>query len=151
MTVRDRIVLPHGFKTRDAEAWVSLVVAADHLTQGAEEICERFELTAVQFNVLRILRGAEPGGHPRGEVARRCVHRSPDITRLIDRLVRRRLVERVRSPEDGRLSVARITRAGLALLDRMDPAMNELMRQSLAPLSTAEKRELARLCDALVP
>jgi DNA-binding MarR family transcriptional regulator len=151
MPVRDRIVLPRGFKTRDAEAWVSLVVAADHLTRGAEAICARFDLTAVQFNVLRILRGAEPGGHPRGEVARRCVHRAPDITRLIDRLVRRRLVERVRSPDDGRLSVARITRAGLALLDRMDPAMNELMRESLAPLSAAEKRELARLCDALVP
>lgn len=151
MTVRQRIVLPRGFKSLDAEAWVSLVVAADHLTRGAEAVCATFELTAVQYNVLRILRGAEPGGHPRGEVARRCVHRSPDATRLIDRLVRRRLVQRVRSPEDGRLSVARITKAGLALLDRVDPVMDELMTQVLAPLGADEKRELARLCDALVP
>lgn len=151
MTVRERIVQPRGFKSLEAEAWVNLVVASDHLTRGAEAVCARFDLTGVQYNVLRILRGAEPGGHPRGEVARRCVHRAPDITRLIDRLVRRRLVERARSPEDGRLSVARITRTGLALLDRMDPDMNEFMRQSLASLSTGEKRELARLCDALVP
>ena len=70
---------------------------------------------------------------------------------MLDRLERRHLVERVRSPDDARLSVARITKAGLTLLEQIDPEMEALMNTVMAPLSEAQLRQLARLCDALVP
>jgi DNA-binding MarR family transcriptional regulator len=150
MGVRDR-VRQTRFRSIAAEAWVSLIVAADYMTQQSEAVCARHGITGDQFNVLRILRGARPDGHSRGEIGRRLLRRSPDVTRMLDRLERRRLVERVRSPDDARLSVARITKAGLILLEQIDPEMEALMKTAMAPLGGAQLRQLARFCDALVP
>ena len=150
MSARDRAQQTR-FRSVAAEAWVSLTVAADYITQQSEAICVRHGITGDQFNVLRILRGARPDGHARGEIGRRLLRRSPDVTRMLDRLERRHLVERVCSADDARLSVARITKAGLILLEQIHPKMEALMNTVMAPLSKARLRQLARLCDALVP
>lgn len=138
------------FPSPAAHAFVSVVVAAEHLTQEAGEVCARHGITGDQYNVLRILRGVYPGGYARGEIKRRLMRRSPDVTRLLDRLARQDLVERERGDEDRRLSLARITAEGLALLKRLDPEMELLMERMTAPLDSHELRELVRLCDTLV-
>ena len=150
MPVRERVE-QRRFPSVAAEALVSLVAAAEHFTQAGDALCARHGITGDQMNVLRILRGAHPQGHPRYEVGRRLLRRSPDVTRLLDRLERHGLVERARSGDDARLSVARITKAGLKLLATIDPELNELMQSVTRPLSQAQLRQLARLCDALVP
>jgi MarR family transcriptional regulator, 2-MHQ and catechol-resistance regulon repressor len=133
------------------QAVVSLMVAAEHVEQSATAIWERHGITADQYNVLRILRGVHPEGHPRCEVARRMIHRAPDVTRMLDRLARQGLVARVRNPDDRRESVATITRKGLALLERVDPDVHALQASITHGRSERELRELIRLCDALVP
>jgi DNA-binding MarR family transcriptional regulator len=130
---------------------VSLMVAADHFEQACEAVFARHGITGDQYNVLRILRGVHPGGHPRHEIARRMVHRSPDVTRMLDRLGRQGLVARERAAEDQRLSIATITKAGLALLARIDPELEVVMDVVTAPLNESQLRQLARLCDTLVP
>lgn len=150
MSVRERVQQRH-FKNVADEAVVSLLVAAAHFEQATEAVFERHGITGDQYNVLRILRGAHPGGHPRCEVARRMIHPSPDVTRMLDRLARQGLVGRRRDPEDGRLSVATVTNAGLTLLARIDPELEAWQATATAPLSQAQLRQLARLCDALVP
>src|SRR5262245_14449734 len=100
---------------------LNLLVAAGHVRQLVDDACASAEITHGQYNALRILRSGHPKGYPRGEVAARMVERAPDVTRLIDRLERRGLVERARTPEDRRLSITRITKAGLDLLRRLDP------------------------------
>jgi DNA-binding MarR family transcriptional regulator len=77
------------------------------------------------------------------------IARAPDLTRLIDRMVRRALVERVRSERDRRLSRARITRKGLQLLGELEPAVNAVDRGLARRLSDAEARTLSRLCEKL--
>ena len=74
-----------------------------------------------------------------------------DAAMLLDRLVRQGLVERARDAEDRRCSVARITRAGLELLARIDPEIVVETRRLMAPLTKRDARRLARLCDVLVP
>jgi MarR family transcriptional regulator, 2-MHQ and catechol-resistance regulon repressor len=101
--------------------------------------------------VLRILRGVHPDGHPRGEIARRMIHPSPDVTRMLDRLVRQGVVARSRNPDDRRESIATITRDGLSLLERVDPELHRAQLQFTSTLSEPELRRLSRLCDALVP
>jgi len=150
MPVRER-VQQRRFPSLASEALVSLVVAAEHFTQAADALCAQHGITGDQMNVLRILRGAHPKGHPRYEVGRRLMRRSPDVTRLLDRLERQGLVERARGGDDARLSVARITKPGLKLLAAIDPELNEVMQAVTRPLSQAQLRQLARLCDALVP
>jgi DNA-binding MarR family transcriptional regulator len=150
MPIRERLQ-QRRFQTLADEAVVSLMVAAEQLDQAVAPVWERHGVTADQYNVLRILRGVHPGGHPRNEVARRMIHRAPDVTRMLDRLVRQGLVVRVRNADDRRESIATISRAGLALLDRIDPDVLAVQKALTAALSERELRQLVRLCDALVP
>jgi DNA-binding MarR family transcriptional regulator len=150
MPIRERLQ-QRRFQTLADEAVVSLMVAAEHFDQAIAPIWERHGITADQYNVLRILRGVYPAGHPRNEVARRMIHRAPDVTRMLDRLVRQGLVARVRNPDDRRESIATITKAGLALLDRIDPDVLATQTAVTASLSERDLTQLVRLCDALVP
>jgi DNA-binding MarR family transcriptional regulator len=150
MPIRQRLQQRRFHSVAD-EAVVSLMVAADHVDQAVAPIWERYGITADQYNVLRILRGVYPGGHPRNEVARRMIHRAPDVTRMLDRLARRGLVARLRNADDRRESVATITKAGLALLERIDPEVLTVQKAITAALTEPKLRQLVRLCDALVP
>jgi DNA-binding MarR family transcriptional regulator len=150
MSIRERLQ-QRRFNTLADEAVVSLLVAAEHFDQAAAPIWERHRVTGDQYNVLRILRGVYPGGHPRNEIARRMIHRAPDVTRMLDRLVRQGLVVRVRNPEDRRESIATITKVGLAALERIDPDVHATQAALTASLSERDLKQLARLCDALVP
>lgn len=150
MSVRER-VRQAKFRTASQEAMVSLLVAAAHLRARLEEVCGGAGVTTDQYNVLRILRGAHPEGHPRYEIAARMMDRAPDVTRLLDRLQRRGLVRRARAGSDRRLSVARITDKGLALLERTDAAIEAVHAAYAAELSPEDLARLLQLCDRLIP
>src|SRR5258708_38578718 len=105
---------------------LNLMVAAFYVRDEMERACTAHDITEAQYNVMRILRGARPEGHPRGEISRRMLSRAPDLTRLIDRLEKRGLVERARSSADRRQSVSRITRRGLKLLEDMQPTIDRI-------------------------
>lgn len=140
-------LLQSRFENAHHEALLNLIVSANHVRGLLDEAFGATKLTSPQYNVLRILRGAHPRGYSRGEIARRVLDRAPDLTRMIDRLVRMGLVERSRSARDGRQSIARITRRGLALLEQVQPAMTEAQRRFGESLSVKEARELSRLCE----
>jgi DNA-binding MarR family transcriptional regulator len=70
---------------------------------------------------------------------------------MLDRLARQGFVTRDRDSDDARLSVAKITKSGLALLERIDPELEALEARMTSRLSPSQLRRLARLCDALVP
>ena len=130
------------------EALFNLLVAADHVRQGVNRACAPHGLTIGQYNVLRILRGA-PEGHPRSEILRRMLEPAPDVTRLVDRLEARGLVERGRSAKDRRLSITRITPKGLELLQKVDPDIANFHAwfQSRVPLPDCQ--EISRICEGL--
>lgn len=130
-------------------AAVGVMRAAGYFQHSLAEICERHGITTDQYGVLRILRDAHPTGSARGEVAEHCVHRAPDVTRMLDRLVRQGLARRTRAAADRRCSVATITKAGLALLARMDDEVTTAIRNLTKPLSLPELQHLTRLTDAL--
>lgn len=74
------------FSSAHQEALLSLAVAAGAINDLVDEVCGKHGLTRPQYNVLRILRGVYPEGHPRCEIAQRMIERAPDVTRLVDRL-----------------------------------------------------------------
>lgn len=132
------------------EAMVSLLVAAGHLTQRINDLCRRHGITHDQYNILRILRGVHPEGHPRCEIACRLMSRSPDVTRLIDRLERAGLVRRGWAPENRRHSIATITAEGLAMLAAIDPELGAVREEVTDGLTLQELEQLARTCRRLV-
>ena len=105
------------------------------------------DLSANQYNVLRILRGS-PDGLPCGEIGNRMITRDPDITRLLDRLEKRDLISRCRETKDRRMVMARITPEGLKLLARIDEPVRETHRSQLGHLGRERLRALTELLQA---
>jgi len=148
MTVTSRIQHPQ-FESVAQEAVVSLLVASALVLQQINDLLKQHGITHDQYNVLRILRGAHPDGHPRLEVGKRLMSRAPDVTRLLDRLERQGLVERGWAPENRRLSIARITPAGLDLLAAVDPELHALQREITDGLPERELQAFARTCGRM--
>lgn len=147
-TLRKRLKQPR-FDSPIHEATLNLIVAAAHIRELLDRSFDPLEITPGQYNVLRILKGAHPQGYPRYEIGQRMLERAPDLTRMIDRLQKRGLVERVRSQTDRRHSVTRITRRGLDLLESIGPAVEAVHRRLAARLPRREALELSRLCEKL--
>ena len=132
------------------EALLSVIVAANTLNELMDQVCEKHGITRPQYNVLRILRGSQPTGHARCEIACRMVDRASDVTRLVDRLQGRRLVKRSRGNNDQRQAVTTITAKGLKLLDAMQPDVDAETSVILRKLTPEDCRELSRLCALIL-
>ena len=130
------------------EGLLNLLVAGAALNEQFDALYGRFGLTTSGFNVLRILYG-QPEGHPRGEIGQRMVNRAPDVTRLIDRLARRGLVKRVREKADRRLSVTQITPKGVALMQKIEPEIDEYRSRMSPKLSVAEWKKLSEFLERI--
>jgi DNA-binding MarR family transcriptional regulator len=110
-----------------------------------DELFGHYGLTAQQYNAMRILRGRHPERLPTLSIAARLVSRSPDITRMIDRLAERGLVDRERPAENRRVVLVGITDQGLELLRQLDGPVRDCSKRQLGHLKEAELAELVRL------
>lgn len=125
-------------------AFLELLRTTDMLSRGLIKVLKTEELSATQYNVLRILRGT-PEGLSCGEIASRMITRDPDITRLLDRLEKRGLISRCRETTDRRTVMARITQEGLKLLTRLDEPVQASHRKQLGHLGRERLRALTEL------
>ena len=142
-------ILQEKFDSPAQEAVLNLLVAAGHLREQFDRVHDEHRITHGQYNVLRILKGAYPEGYARRDITRRMLERAPDVTRLIDRLEKRGLVERIRDRSDRRLSVTRITPEGMKLLDTMRPRIDQVHIEISKKLSPRNCEELSRICELL--
>lgn len=140
--LQDEIKQTRPFRSRASEALLSILRTAAILDHEQGEALRPFGLTPTQYNVLRILRGAEPKGLCGREVAERLVASVPDVPRLLERMEAMRLVSRRRDPEDRRHVSTRITRSGLERLEQATPALAGVERRRLGRLPEATLREL---------
>ena len=115
------------------------------LHEGLEQVLRPYNLSATQYNVLRILRGAEPGGLCRNELRDRLLTRMPDVTRLLDRMEEAGLVTRERDTSDRRLVTTRLTERGRELVDALDGPVAEEHERRLGHLGEERLRVLVRL------
>lgn len=130
-------------------AFIALQKAADRLALQAEQLLKFNGLTGAQFNVLRILRGAEPQGLPCSSIADRMISHDPDMTRLLDRMEKRSLITRERQSQDRRVVKTRITGRGLELLKQLDPAVRELHKRQFSRMTVTRVKALADLLDEI--
>jgi MarR family transcriptional regulator, organic hydroperoxide resistance regulator len=129
--------------------FVALVKAADTLALQAEQLFKASGLSATQYNVLRILRGAEPAGLACRAIADRMISHDPDITRLLDRMEKRGLITRERQTDDRRVVKTRITPAGLAALKTLDAPVREMHKKQFAHISATKLKTLSELLSEL--
>jgi DNA-binding MarR family transcriptional regulator len=139
----------HGSLPNEDRAFIALQKAADKLALQAEQLMKSKGLTGAQYNVLRILRGAEPQGLACSSIAERMISHDPDMTRLLDRMEKRNLITRQRQNDDRRVVKTRITSGGLELLKRLDPTVRELHKRQFAHIAAVRVRTLAKLLDEI--
>jgi DNA-binding MarR family transcriptional regulator len=145
-TLAEALQQAKPFDSREEEVVLALQHTAARLMEPwAMFLKSRAQLTLSQYNVLRILRGARPARLACSEISRRMVARDPDVTRLVDRLAARGLVDRVRDSRDRRVVEIGITKAGITLLKQLDPAVQRFPRAMLAPLEPKRIDQLAVL------
>lgn len=134
------------FDSPEQEAYLHLWRTYDRLKALEEKLFQQVDLSPQQYNALRLLRAAQPATMPTLALGARLISRAPDMTRLLDRLEERKLVQRDRRPENRRVVEVGITAAGLELLDQLDDRVRQCNHEQLGHLSA---RSLAQLVSLL--
>jgi DNA-binding MarR family transcriptional regulator len=116
------------------ESWIQYLKRSEGISQS-------------QYNILRILRGARPNAVKISDIADRMITRDPDVTRLVDRLIKQGLARRERDGDDRRVVLVEITEAGMALLSRLDEPVGEYTDGAMAGLKPAQLRTLDTLLN----
>ena len=145
MALRDEIQQTKPFTSLQEEALLNIVRTSAAMMDEMEELLKERGITNTQYNVLRILRGAEPDGLCRNELRDRMLTRMPDVTRLLDRMEQAGLVARSRDNEDRRLVSTRITPAGRRVVDELDAPVRSFHKTRLAHMSDDQMRTLVEL------
>jgi len=144
--LQDELALSRGFPSLEEEVYIGLVRTTWQLDARVHRAYRQGELTASQYNVLRILRGS---GEPLSctEIADRMVTRDSDLTRLLGGLEKRGLVKRLRAADDARRVDNRITAKGRTLLKRLDQPVQDAIRSQLSKAGKKKLEDLAGLLE----
>lgn len=141
------IVQERPFSSVEEEALLNLMRTSDTLHRAFHRKIRKWGITSTQYNVLRILRGAQPRGLTCAAIGSRMITAEPDITRLLGRLKALKLIRQHRERNDRRVVWTQISEAGLDLLKSMDPLIEKLPQEMLGHISPPELAELIRLLE----
>jgi len=108
-----------------------------------------FEVSLQQFNVLRILRGRKGKAANLNTVQQRMIHKMSNTSRLIDKLIEKKLVKRNICPENRRKIEIFITKKGKDLLENLDNKIQMTEAEILKPLSIEDQRILRNLINKI--
>ncbi len=148
MTLADLIQQSH-FVSPAQEAILNVVATDSWIDGEMVAALAPHGITQAQYNVLRILRGCHPGHYTCSDIASRLLDRTPDVTRLLERLKARGLIRRQRAEHDRRVVEVEITDEGLALLAALDAPMEAALTCLTRHLTDDELATLSRLLEKL--
>jgi DNA-binding MarR family transcriptional regulator len=143
--LQEEIQQTRPFASRQEEAFLNIARTNSLLQDAFERMLRPHGISITQYNVLRMLRGAEPEGLCRNEVRDRLLTRMPDVTRLLDRMEAAGLVNRERSSADRRLVSTQLTAAGRKLVDSLDAAAEQEHMVLLSHMSDGQLKKLVEL------
>ena len=135
------------FDSVEQAAYLHLWRTYDLLKAYEDRLFGEHDLSAQQYNTLRLLRAVHPGRVPTLELGNRLVSRAPDMTRLLDRLEARGLIDRERLSENRRVVLIGITSAGIALLDALATPVRDCHAQQLGHMTPRELAALNKLLN----
>jgi DNA-binding MarR family transcriptional regulator len=141
-TLREELKQRKPFTSLEQEAQLSVVRTSAMLVDAFERMLKPYGITSTQYNVLRILRGAEPDGLCRNDLRDRMLTRMPDVTRLLDRMEDSSLIDRTRESSDRRMVMTRITAKGKRLLDELEDDVEREHERAFAALTKEQMRTL---------
>lgn len=143
--LRSELKQGRPFASVEEEAYLNVARTAALLDHQMSQALKPYGITPTQYNVLRILRGAEPAGLCRNDVGERLVRAVPDVTRLLDRMEQLKLIARQRSATDRRFVTTRISRKGLDLVGELDEKVCAIHETQLGHVNRTDLRALIDL------
>jgi DNA-binding MarR family transcriptional regulator len=146
-SLKSEIEQSSPFASAEEEAFLNLVRTSDSLMRAFQRKTRGWGITSTQYNVLRILRGAEPEGLTCAAIGRRMIAADPDITRLLNRLKSLKLIRQRRDRHDRRVVWTQISETGLSLLESMKPIVDRAPGELLGHMLPDELAELSRLLE----
>lgn len=138
-----------GRRDSFVDLFMTLQRTADRLMQGLEDALRKTGITPVQYLVLRSLREAGVAGMPSNQIARNMTTHDPDMTRLLDKLEERDVIQRWRDKSDRRVYRVRLTREGAKLLRELTQITRELHRKQFNTIDLRQIKSLTRMLDAV--
>jgi MarR family transcriptional regulator, organic hydroperoxide resistance regulator len=149
-TIHHEIRQTKPFRSLQEQLVINLMRTTRAIEESWVQYLKRSEgISQSQYNILRILRGARPKALKISEIADRMITRDPDVTRLVDRLIKQGLVRRERGEEDRRVVLVEITPAGLGMLARLDGPAGEYTEGAMAGLKPQQLKALDTLLDGI--
>ncbi len=140
--------LKSRFESEQQKALLNVLFTANWFKGGHAPLLAAHDLSPQQYNILRILRGAQ-GRLCMHQVKERMLDRAPNATRLTDKLIQKKLVSRERCDRDRRVVYVSITSKGLALLEEVEREMRPVVAGQLAGITAEDARTLNRILDGL--
>jgi DNA-binding MarR family transcriptional regulator len=136
------------FKSEQQKALVNILFTANWINAMHGSFLKKYDLTPEQFNILRILRGQYPKPATVNLLIERMLNKMSNASRLVDKLLLKKLVLRSTCKEDRRAVDVLITRKGLDLLAELDKSEKEWLKE-IHYLSNAEAKTVNDLLDKL--
>jgi DNA-binding MarR family transcriptional regulator len=133
------------FKTPQQKAIINIRYTSNFLGNIQNSLMDQYGLSMAQFNILRILRGAKSAINVQ-TVKERMIEKSPNTTRLMDKLIEKELIERTRCTKDRRVVYVEISKDGLAILKAIDEN-SDILNMIQVGLSDEESTILSELLD----
>jgi DNA-binding MarR family transcriptional regulator len=134
-------IIKAKFKNEHHKAIVNIRYTSNWIGAYHNKQLGKFDLSLPQFNILRILRGANESLSIK-IVKQRMLEKSPNTTRLIDKLISKGMVDRSRCDDDRRVVNIEITKKGLKLLSDIDVVFDDM---SLGENLTIEEANLLNI------
>lgn len=150
-TLKTAIKQSKPFKSLHEELLLTIVRTAADVEHRMAQGFKPFGLTATQYNVLRILRGAGEEGLCRNEIGARLVRQVPDVTRLLDRMEEAGWITRQRGGADRRYVTTRLTSEGLTLVNRLDTEVVAQHQEQVGHMTDEQMNELIALLEEVGP
>jgi DNA-binding MarR family transcriptional regulator len=132
------------FRNEYQKATINIIYTSNFLQQQFKTLLEPADITTQQFNILRILRGESPLSTL--QIRERMLDKMSDTSRLVERLLKKGLLEKKSCKFDKRLVDVTITEKGLALLAELDASADRL-DSIISNLTSAEAKQLNELLD----
>jgi DNA-binding MarR family transcriptional regulator len=143
----EKDIQQQSFRNDYQKAAVNILFSASWLNERIKQFFGSEDITSQQYNILRILRGAQTPMSTL-QIRERMLDKMSDTSRIVERLLKKELVEKWVCATDKRLVDVVISKKGLALLEKLDNKNSELDAM-LKALSPAEAKTLNSLLDKM--
>lgn len=141
--------LRQQFTDNFQRAYLNVIFTANWMETNVQQMLKDFNITAPQFNVLRILRGQKGKPMSAFAIQERMIHRTSNVTRILEKLVEKKLVTRENSTVNRRMIDVKLTPEGLELINSTDEVVNQSYKRLSEQLTDEQAGKMADWLDLM--